>query len=139
MNTRAILLLAATLTLSNAPLTHAASNSPKPQPPLQLRVQSTTPEFDRFLVRLQTCKGVIVALSQWVRVLKPTLQELGYSDEQIRHIKTALSKSTVTLADAEFFSERWLAKHHEQVRPGTIYEFLHHGKAASETIELAAK
>jgi hypothetical protein len=136
MKTRSILLLTAALTLISAPLANAGTNAPKPE--VAAHATAPAPEFERFLVRLQSCKGMIPALSQWLKVLKPTLQDLGYSEEQLKQIKTVLCKNTVTLADARLFSERWLARHREQVSPNDIYEFLRRGKTVSEPVELAA-
>lgn len=107
--------------------------------PSHAQVTSPAPQFDHLLVRLQSCKGMIPALTQWQKVLKPALQDLGYGEEEVKKIKTALSKHTITLADARLFSERWLARHREQVSPDAIYEFLRQGKAAPDMVELAAK
>ena len=139
MKTPAILLMTLILVSTSISAIGTGTNEPVCKAPSQATASVPTPEFDALLVRLQNCGGLIPALTQWLRVLKPSLQGLGYSAEEIKLIRVGLTKNTVALEDARRFSERWLAKHNEHVSASDIYQFLRRDKSSAQPVEVAAK
>ncbi|HEY9170730.1 MAG TPA: hypothetical protein VI136_00435 [Verrucomicrobiae bacterium] len=131
--------LAIAALLLAAPVKGVVTPVVNPSLPSVASSSTPTPEFDGFIRRLEACGGLIPAFSQWTKVLKPTLLDLGYSNEQIKQVKGALSKKAVTLADARLFSERWQVRYREQINPASIYAFLRDEKPSPKTVELAAR
>jgi hypothetical protein len=128
-----ILLLAASL--SGASLLPIQAEELRPVPPPAAPTNApATPKFDAFVQRLQNCTGVFAAANQWFKVMKPALEELGYTKDEVKELKKKLSGSQATLLDARRFSERWLSRHGEQLNPQAIFACLPHEAAPELTL-----
>ena len=116
--------LAITIVLTafiTAAISVRAQNAAAP-PQDQQVTNSATPTivFDQFTRRIQNCKGPFAELEKWFKLIKPELQNLGYTSKQIADLKNKLSSGTPALADARLFSEKWLARHGERLDPNDI-------------------
>lgn len=123
------------LLLVTVNLLHAAPLPGTAQIPLPAAVTPAmtnlpaTPKFDAFVGRLQACTGLLASANQWFKVMKPALEELGYTKDEIKAVKQHLGDRCATPADARLFSQRWLNKHAEPLDPQTIFACLPHDKA----------
>jgi hypothetical protein len=133
MKTIGILLLAATLSGASLPAIQAEELRPVPPNTVPTNAPAT-PKFDGFVLRLQTCTGMFATAKQWLQVMKPALEELGYTKDEVKELKKKLSASQATLLDARRFSERWLSRHGEQLNPQAIFACLPHEAAPELTL-----
>jgi hypothetical protein len=128
-----ILLLAASL--NGASLLAIQAEELRPVPPRAAQTNApATPKFDAFVHRLQDCTGLLATANQWFKVMKPGLEDLGYTKEEIKAIKQRLSDHCATLDDAYLFSQRWAHKHGEPLNPHAIFACLPHDKTPAPQI-----
>jgi hypothetical protein len=138
MKTPSIFILVAMTAIMSSMSTFGQSPLPSEEALSRTLPKAPTPEFDKFVGRLESCTGMLRKLNEWSKVLKPTIRELGYSEQEIGLTKKALRNSTVTIQDAELFSQKWLAVHGERLDAVKILQFLLRGKGANDSSQIAA-
>ena len=136
VKTVGMLLLAAGLVFGDALPGRSQETLPLPGERTAANASAPTPLFDRFVNRLQGCTGMFAEWTQWFKIMKPALEELGYTPEQIKEIRAKLGAHKITLADARTFSERWLRRHGERLDPVVIYDRLPHDKTPEPVLAI---
>lgn len=137
MKTINVMLLLASLTFTATFNGQTQETLPFPSEKTPTNAVATPPIFGRFVTRLQSCTGLFAHVNQWFKVMKPALEELGYTRAEIKEIRAKLGAHKATMPDAHLFTERWLRKHGEQLDPVLIFNYLPHDQTAEPA--LAAK